>query len=152
MNWIATANHHSKFHHPLWNAILLAVLLLVPLASLDAADAWKPTNDVVWPPESMKTLPAEYLDRLRHALQLESDKFNDPRFNKNDVVKLRVAIAGLALGQHVDELNTFFETEDFKYEPSENWGFSLFSAPYVRLYALFNDRTGVMKGRLSPKF
>ena len=38
-----------------------------------------------------------------------------------------------------------------KYEPSDKFGFSLFSLPYVRLYALFNDRTGMMKGRLSTK-
>ena len=109
-------------------------------------------TQVTWPPPEMKDLPADYLDRLRWALQLQSDRFDDPKTKgKGSVVKVRIGIAGLALGQHVDELNAYFEADGFGWKPSEQWGFSLFSASYLRLYALYNDRTGVMKGRLSPK-
>ena len=99
----------------------------------------------------MKALPADYLARLRRALKLESDKFDSPQSKKVDVIKVRAAIAGWALGQHVDELNAYFEADDSGWRPSEKLGFSLFSASYIRLYALYNDRTGVIKGQLSPK-
>jgi hypothetical protein len=115
---------------------------------LQAADG----TQVTWPPPEMKNLPADYLDRLRSALQLQSDRFDDPKTkSKNPVIMVRVAIAALALGQHVDELNAYLAADGFGWKPSEQWGFSLFSASYLRLYALYNDRTGVMKGRLSPK-
>jgi hypothetical protein len=110
------------------------------------------TKEVAWPPSEMKDLPGDYLDRLHSALQLQSDRFDDPRTkSSNPVVMVRAAIAALALGQHVDELNAYLEADGFGWNPSEEWGFSLFSASYLRLYALYNDRTGVMKGRLSPK-
>lgn len=55
---------------------------------------------VAWPPPEMKNLPAEYLDRLRCALQLQSDRFNDPKTkSRNPVIMVRVGIAALALGQ-----------------------------------------------------
>jgi len=132
------------------NHITICVLMGLCLISarLLAAD----TKQVAWPPPEMKNLPPDYLERLRTALQLQSDRFNDPRTkNKNPVVMVRVGIAALALGQHIDELNSYFEADGFGWKPSEQWGFSLFSASYVRLYALYNNRTGVMKQRLSPK-
>ena len=130
---------------------LLTALLLTPLVALQAADSGKSASGAAWPPEHMKALPADYLNRLRQALQIQSDGFGGPQFMKADVIKVRVAIAALALGQHVDELNACFEPDGFGWKPNEKLGFSLFSSSYVRLYALFNDRTGVMKGRLSPK-
>jgi hypothetical protein len=138
-------------------ALLLAPLVTLPLraaagpASKPSADRSKRAIDPAWPPEYMTKLPADYLDRLRHALQLQADGFDSPQFKRADVIKVRVAIAALALRQHVEELNACFEAEGFGWKPDEKRGFSLFSAAYLRLYALFNDRTGVMKGRLSPK-
>ncbi len=132
------------------NHIVFCVLMGLCLISarLQGAD----TKQVAWQPPDMKELPADYVERLRTALQLQSDRFNDPRTKtKNPVIMVRVGIAALALGQHVDELNAYFEADGFGWKPSEQWGFSLFSASYVRLYALYNDRAGVMKGRLSPK-
>ena len=78
---------------------LLTVLLLAPLATLHAAADSKSTSDAAWPPPRMRDLPADYLDRLRHALQLESDNFDNPQFKKVDVIKVRVGIAALAVGQ-----------------------------------------------------
>jgi len=85
----------------------------------------------VWPPADMKDLPADYLDRLHSALQRQSDRFNDPRTKtKNPVIMVRVGVAALALNQHVDELNAYFEADGFGCKASEDWGFSLFSASY----------------------
>ena len=51
-----------------------------------------------------------------------------------------------------DEVNACFGADGFGWKPGKRiWVSALFSASYVRLYALFNDRTGSMKGRLSPK-
>ena len=66
---------------------------------LHAADGSNSTSDAAWPPPRMRDLPADYLDRLRHALQLESDNFDNPQFKKVDVIKVRVGIAALAVGQ-----------------------------------------------------
>ncbi len=129
----------------------ITALLLVPLAALCAPDGSKPTSDAAWPLLHMRELPTDYLERLRHALQLEADKFDDARFEKADVTKVRVGIASLALRQHVEQVNAVFEADGFAYAPHEDFGFSLFSLPYVRVYGLFNERTGVMKGRLSAK-
>jgi hypothetical protein len=130
----------------------VALYALIGLCLISAQPQAADGGQVAWPPPHMEDLPADYLQRLRHALQVQSDRFDDPKTTgKNPVVKVRIGIAGLALGQHVDELNAYFEADGFGWKPSEQWGFSLFSASYLRLYALFNDRTGVMKGRLSPK-
>ncbi len=130
---------------------LLIALLLAPVAALHAADDAKSTLNAAWPPAYMKPLPADYLERLYRALValLESDKKLTP--DANPVLWVRLGIAGLTLGQQVDRINGYLEDDAFKYQPSDKFGFSLFSLPYVRLYALFNDRTGTMKGRLSRK-
>ena len=131
--------------------VTIITLLLLPLVNLHAVDGSKSASDVAWPPPHMRDLPADYLDRLRHALQFESDKFGNPQFKEADVIKVRVGIAALAVGQHVDEVNACFAADGFGWKPGKEFGFTLFSASYVRLYALFNDRTGLMKGRLSPQ-
>ena len=134
-------------------SIAFCLALFVP-ASAPAADSPKPASDAAWPPLHMRDLPADYLDRLRYSLQLQSDQFNNPKYRQlssPDVVKVRIGISALSLGQHVDEVNACFGADGFGWKPNTKFGFSLFSAAYVRLYALFNDRTGVMKGRLSPK-
>jgi len=132
------------------NGVAFCAMIGLCLVStqVQGADA----KQVAWPPPEIKHLPPDYLDRLRSALQLQSDRFSDPKTkSKNPVIMVRIAIAALALGQHVDELNAYFEADGFGWEPSEDWGFSLFSASYLRLYAVYNDRTGLMKGRLSLK-
>lgn len=132
------------------NGVVFGTLIGLCLISIhvQAADMLQSA----WPLADMKDLPADYLDRLHSALRRQSDRFNDPRTKtKNPVIMVRVGVAALALNQHVDELNAYFEADGFGWKASEDWGFSLFSASYLRLYALYNDRNGVMKGRLSPK-
>jgi hypothetical protein len=75
---------------------------------------------VTWPPPEMKNLPVDYLDRLSCALQLQADRFDDPKTkSRSPVIMVRVGIAALALGQHVDELNAYFEVDCFGWKPSE---------------------------------
>ncbi len=127
------------------------ILTCLAVLSLAAAAALRAADDAPWPPPEMKQLPADYLERLRHALQLAADEFGSARFKQADVIKVRVGIAGLALGQHVEALNACFAVDGFGWKSNEKFGFSLFSSAFVRLYALFNDRTGVLKGRLAPQ-
>ena len=108
------------------------------------------TAPVAWPPAQMSDLPADYLDRLRSALQRLADGIERLKAADNPVLWVRSGIAGFTLGQHVDELNEYFERESFEYSPHKKFGFSLFSSSFVRAYGLLNDRTGVIKGRLSP--
>ena len=122
---------------PTLHALIGLCLIAAPLQAAD-------TKQASWPPPEMNNLPTDYLERLHDALQLQSDRFNDPKTqSKNPVIMVRVAIAALALGQHTDALNAYLEADGFGWKPSEQWGFSLFSASYLRLYALYNDRTGV---------
>ena len=121
--------------------------LLSIAASVRAADETQAT----WPPPHMKGLPAEYQARQRRALETQLETISKLRPGVNPVLWVRFGIAGLALEKHVDQINAYIEDDSFEYKPSDKFGFSLFSSPYVRLYALFNDRTGAMKGRLSPK-
>ncbi len=130
--------------------VILAVFLALVVAPPGRASNPTPMRGAVWPTPEMQRLPADYLERLRHSLQIQADEFGSSDFQKADVIKVRTGIAGLALGQHMDELNACLGAEGFGWKPKEDMGFSLFSAAYVRLYALFNDRSGVMKGRLSP--
>ena len=117
------------------------------LAPLRADDA----NKASWPPPHMNDLPAEYQDRLRVALARQLETIDKLGKDANPVLWVRFGIAGLTLNQHVDRINAYLEDDAFRYQPSEKFGFSLFSLPYVRLYGLFNSRTGRMKGRLSPQ-
>lgn len=57
----------------------------------------------------------------------------------------------LILGQRVEEINAFLESDKFAWTTNPKFGFSLFSVSYLRLYALLNHRTGLLKGPLSWK-
>lgn len=131
--------------------VITFCLATLVAASVRSADLPKPEDHVAWPPSHMKDLPADYLDRLRRAMQDQSGDVSILKSAGGDVLKVRFGIVALALKQHVDEVNACFEADGFGWKPGKEFGFTLFSASYVRLYALFNDRTGSMKGRLSPK-
>jgi hypothetical protein len=104
-----------------------------------------------WPPAQMVILPADYLARQLSALKTQLESVDKLTSDAKPVLWVRFGIAGLALGQRIDWINDYLEDDGFEYKPSEKFGFSLFSLPYVRLYALLNDRTGTMKGRLSSR-
>lgn len=134
------------------------VLLVVPWALLTAIVlAGEPTvggqaavKEPAWPAANMKQLPADYLGRLRPALQLNADRIESLTTSDPPVLWVRTGIGGLALGQHVDKINRYLESEAFDIKGTDKFGFSLFTSTYERAYALFNHRTGTMKGMLSP--
>lgn len=104
-----------------------------------------------WPPPHLKDLPPDYLaSQLSH---LKTSSMRPPDTTVHPVFMVRDAIAPLTLDKHVAEFNSYFQRDEFvqTLEANPAFGFSLFSCSYVRTYALFNDRTGVMKGRLSAK-
>ncbi len=131
--------------------VITLCLATLMAASVRGADAPKSADQAAWPPPHMKDLPADHLARVRHAIQNQLGDVSILKSVGGDVLKVRFGIVALALGQHVDEVNACFGADGFGWKPGKEFGFTLFSASYVRLYALFNDRTGSMKGRLSPK-
>jgi hypothetical protein len=131
--------------------LILVALLLIPLIRLHAAERSPGTGRSLWPPEYMKALPADYLDRLHRALEVQLESIDKLTPDANPVLWVRFAIAGLTLDRQVDLIMNYLEADDFAYQPSDKFGFSLFSMPYVRLYGLFNDHHGKMQGRLSRK-
>lgn len=108
---------------------------------------------MVWPPDHMKDLPPDYLERQHASLVAATgvmDKLNDSNSKSEDSITwVRGGLAALVLGKRVAEVNRFFESDKFVWLANRKYGFSLFSTDYMRLYALLNHRTGLMKGALS---
>ncbi|MFN0080827.1 MAG: hypothetical protein ACKVY0_30535 [Prosthecobacter sp.] len=110
---------------------------------------------VTWPPEHMRNLPADYLERLKTCMmagtaRLERMKVSDSK-SSDSIGWVRYGQPSLLLGQRVDEINAFFESDKFEWNSNPKFGFSLFTVSFMRLYALTNLRTGSCKGLLSPK-
>lgn len=107
----------------------------------------------VWPLPHMKDLPADYLERVLASIvagtgrmdRLSADDSND------SIGWVRYGMNSLILGQRVEDVNRFFESDKFIVTANPKFGFSLFGVSYVRLYGLMNDRTGVLRGVLSKK-
>jgi hypothetical protein len=129
-----------------------AVLLLAGAAASAATANGRPA---AWPPEHMKHLPADHLERLHATLSLGADRIAALDFatsrKEDSITWARYGIDALVLGRHVEKVNRFFASDKFAWGENPKFGFSLFATEYQRLYALFNDRTGLIKGRLSPK-
>lgn len=118
--------------------------------------AWAgPADDAaVWPPEPMRRLPGDYLDRLRASIGATGGRMDrltfDTSTGKDSIGWVRYGFSGLLLGERVEEINRFFESDKFEFSSNPKFGFSLFGVSYMRLYGVLNSRTGVLKGRLSP--
>ena len=125
--------------------ILAGVLLL--LAPVHAAT-------VTWPPEHMRHLPPDYLDRLHECLVAGTARMSrlQARDSKGaeSIGWVRYGQPSLLLGRRVDEINRFFESDTFEWTANPKFGFSLFTVSYMRLYALMNHRTGPLEGPVSP--
>lgn len=108
---------------------------------------------VAWPPDFMRALPPEYLDRLHASLVAGASHLDRKRAadseGKDSIGWVRYGQPALMLGQRVDEINRFFESDKFEWTANPKFGFSLFTVSYMRLYALMNHRTGLLKGPLS---
>lgn len=101
------------------------------------------TQPAHWPPPFMASMPADYLDRARASLEngIVSTKLASDRDWTN------YAIASLLFEQDVERINQYFaDVWPFQSQPKRDFG--LFSLEEVRLYGLFNARSGVIPGRL----
>jgi hypothetical protein len=122
--------------------------------TLPAIAAEKPTvAPVAWPPPHMQNLPPDYLERLHASLVAGTSRMDRLHFNtsksSDSIGWVRYGMNSLILGQRVDEINQFFESDKFIFTANPKFGFSLFSVSYMRLYGLMNHRSGPMKGPLS---
>jgi hypothetical protein len=130
-------------------------LLFVATASLVVkADTEKTVPPAELLPH-MKDLPADYKQRLRKCLNAMDERIEKLRDDKEKpVVWVNSATCSFALGRHVDRLNQYFVSDAFDLKATkknlEAYGFRLFSTTFIRFYALYNHRTGVLKGLLSP--
>jgi len=115
-----------------------------------ASDGWAPT----WPPDHMTHLPADYLARLHTSIVAGAQRLERLDFTTSkpadSITWARYGIDAFVLGSHVQQINRFFEANTFAWGENPKFGFSLFATEYLRFYALFNNRTGLMKGILSP--
>jgi hypothetical protein len=109
---------------------------------------------LVWPPEHMRQLPPDYLERLQACLVAGTGRLNRLEYSdsksSDSIGWVRYGQPALLLGQRVGDINRFFESEKFEWTANPKFGFSLFTVSYMRLYALMNHRTGPLKGPLSP--
>src|SRR5688572_16351492 len=133
-------------------AVMLSGMLLLARASGMA----QPTSGemAAWPPDYLKKLPADYLERLHTSLLAGAAKMDaldlDTSKKEDSITWARYGIDSLVLGRNVEKINRFFESGTFAWGENPKFGFSLFATEYQRLYALFNHRTGLIKGLLSP--
>jgi hypothetical protein len=103
----------------------------------------------------MQQLPADYLDRQRASLVAGTSRLSRLHYSNtastDSIGWVRYGMPSLILGERVDEINQFFESDKFVVSSNPKFGFSLFGVSYLRLYGLMNHRTGPLKGLLSRK-
>ena len=139
---------------------LAAAALSLFLQALVQAQAPPKTSDraitpVFWPPPHMQNLPPDYLQRLRASLVAGSGRMSKLRFSDaksaDSIGWVRYGMPSLILGERVEEINRFFESDKFVVSSHPKFGFGLFGVSYLRMYGLTNHRSGPMKGLLSQK-
>ena len=131
----------------------LRALVVVIACGIPTAALAQTSVPVAWPPECMKDLPADYLGRVHDGLAATArgmDRLHDSTSkSKDSLAWVDVGLSALILGQRVEEINRFFESDKFVWLANPKFGFSLFGVHYMRFYALLNRRTGPIKGPLS---
>lgn len=102
------------------------------------------TQPLQWPPALLASMPPDYLERARESLThgITAAKL------VSDYGWTQYAIAALLFGQDVDKVNRYF-THVWPFQSYSVEDFGLFSLGDIRLYGLFNDRTGAFPGRLA---
>ena len=97
-----------------------------------------------WPPPAMAGMPADYLERARAsvALAITGAKLID------DYRWVGYATASLLFEQDVEIINAYL-AGPWEAPQHPEFGFGLFSMDTVRLYGLFNARSGTFPGRLT---
>lgn len=103
----------------------------------------------------MQHLPADYLERLRASLDAATGRLSrlslETSESSDSIGWVRYGMPSMLLGRRVDEINRFFESDEFIFTANPKFGFSLFSVSYMRLYGLMNDRTGTIHGLLTKR-
>jgi len=98
-----------------------------------------------WPPAALAGMPRDYLDRVRASMAsaiTRAKLVSDYRW-------VGYATASLLFEQDLDAVNKYL-AESWEAPRHDRFGFGLFSLDVVRLYGLFNGRTGTFAGRLTP--
>jgi hypothetical protein len=98
-----------------------------------------------WPPAALAGMPADYLARARESLATSITRAK----LVNDYRWAGYAISSLLFEQDVDIVNQYIAVR-WEAPQHDRFGFGLFSMDAVRLYGLFNERSGVFRGRLTP--
>lgn len=128
-------------------ALPAMVLLWLLVSVMTAAEP-------AWPPAHMRNLPPDYLERLHASIEAATNRMDRLKLatseSSDSIGWVRYGMPSLILGRRADEINQFFASDKFIVTANPKFGFSLFSVSYLRLYGLMNDRTGPMKGLLSP--
>src|SRR4051812_31076668 len=137
--------------------VLFSGLFNVPIVPAQeppkAAD--RTASAAAWPPEHLRNLPADYLQRIHASLEAGTArlaKLNNRTATGTDSIGwVRYGMPALILGKRKEDINAFFESDKFVVSANPKFGFSLFGTSYMRMYGLMNHRTGSMKGYLSTK-
>lgn len=133
----------------------LATAAEIEVANRGAESAGEVTKTTEWPTAAMRKLPPDYLERLRAALDVGTERLSrlslETSESKDSIGWIRYGLPALLLGRRVDEINRFFESDTFIFTSNKKFGFSLFGVSYMRLYGLLNDRTGTISGLLTKK-
>lgn len=138
-------------------AVMLLAIVITPELSAGETGATRAgsSTPLAWPPEYMKHLPADYLERLHASLDTATARLErltlDNSKASDSIGWVRYGLPSLILGRRVEEINRFFESDKFIWTSNPKFGFSLFSVSYMRLYGLMNSRTGPLEGPLTPK-
>lgn len=97
-----------------------------------------------WPPPALAGMPADYLQRARASL---AQAITGAKLI-SDYKWVGYSVASLLFEQDVDIVNTYLAGR-WEAPQHRDWGFGLFSMDAVRLYGLFNGKSGTFAGRLT---
>ena len=105
-----------------------------------------------WPPEPMRGLPSDYLERLRACMAAGTERLGRMKLadskSTDSIGWVRYGQPSLLLGRRVEDINAFFESDKLEWNANPKFGFSLFTVSFMRFYGITNTRTGMCKGLL----
>lgn len=119
--------------------ILLILLYPAPTQAQQASPQTldEPIGPIGWPPQHMQNLPPDYLGRLRASLVAGTNRMGRLHLKNtkstDSIGWVRYGQPSLILGQRVEEINKFFESDTFVWSLNPKFGFSLFAVSYMRM-------------------
>ena len=123
--------------------VLAALVLSCPPLCLAAEDGnavgrQARAKEFEWPMQHMKHLPADQLEMVRPS---GTGRRMAPNSKIPTVLYIRQAIRNYLVGAHLEETNAYLADESLHIDML-NDKLPLFAPEWVRLYGLFNNRTG----------